>query len=221
MSGKFITLEGSEGSGKSTQAALVLEYLKSKKLPIMLLREPGGVKISENIRELLLDVGNAGMGDECETLLYMAARAQMVKEVLEPQLRSGKIILCDRFLDSTIANQGYGNGIDIKTIEQLGLFATKGLAPDLTILFDISPDKGLSRAGDKKDRIESRSLEYHKRVRNGYLDLSKQYPARIKLIKVDAGVDEVFKKVKLHIDALLGVYDKFEHRSIRSCHAAL
>ncbi len=205
MSGKFITFEGSEGSGKSTQAALVIDYLKSKKLPVVLLREPGGVKISESIRKLLLDLNSAGMGDECETLLYMAARAQMVKEILDPQLRSGKIILCDRFLDSTIAYQGYGNGIDIKTIEQLGLFATKGLVPDLTILFDIKPEKGLSRAGDKKDRIESRSLEYHNRVRNGYLDLAKQYPARIKVIKVDADKEEIFKKVKLYIDALLGL----------------
>ncbi len=204
MNGKFITFEGSEGSGKSTQAALVLEYLKSKKMPVMLLREPGGVKISENIRKLLLDV-NSSMSDECETLLYMAARAQMVKEVLEPQLKSGKIILCDRFLDSTIAYQGYGNGIDVKSIEQLGQFATKGLTPDLTVLFDIQPDKGLSRAGATKDRIESRSLDYHKRVRNGYLQLSKQYPARIKVIKVDAERQEIFKRVKLSIDALLSL----------------
>jgi len=205
MAGKFITFEGAEGSGKSTQATLVLEYLKSKKLPVALLREPGGVKISENIRKLLLDVNNIGMGDECETLLYMAARAQMVKEVLEPELKSGKIILCDRFLDSTIAYQGYGNGIDVKIIEQLGLFATKGIGPDLTILFDISPEKGLSRAGAKKDRIESRSLEYHNRVRQGYLALSKQYPARIKLVKVDADKEEIFRRVKGHLDSLLGV----------------
>jgi dTMP kinase len=205
MNGKFITFEGSEGSGKSTQTALVLEYLQSKKLPALLLREPGGVKLSENIRKLLLDVRNIGMGDECETLLYMAARAQMVKEVLGPQLRSGKIVLCDRFLDSTIAYQGYGNGIDIKTIERLGLFATKGLVPDLTILFDIQPEKGLGRAGSKKDRIESRPLDYHNRVRQGYLDLSKQYPARIKVIKVDAPKEEIFKRVKLYVDTLLGL----------------
>ena len=205
MEGKFITFEGSEGSGKSTQAAYVLEYLKSKKMPVVLLREPGGVKISENIRNLLLDIKNTGMGDECETLLYMAARAQMVKEVLEPQLKSGKIILCDRFLDSTIAYQGYGNGINIKLIEQLGVFATKGLTPDLTILFDIKPEEGLGRAGKKKDRIESRSLEYHNRVRNGYLELSKQYPARIKVIKVDANVEEISKRVKSYIDALLQI----------------
>lgn len=203
MTGKFITLEGSEGSGKSTQAALIVEYLKSKKLPVVLLREPGGVKISENIRKLLLDVNNTGMGDECETLLYMAARAQMVKEILVPQLKSGKIILCDRFLDSTIAYQGYGNGIDIKIIEQIGLFATKGLVPDLTILFDIKPEKGLARANQIKDRIESRPLEYHNRVRQGYLELSKQCPSRIKVIKVDTDKEEIFKRVKLHIDALL------------------
>jgi dTMP kinase len=203
MNGKFITFEGSEGSGKSTQAAKVSEYLKSQKIPVLVLREPGAAKISENIRKLLLDVNNTGMGDECETLLYMAARAQMVNEILQPQLKSGKVILCDRFLDSTIAYQGYGNGIDIKTIEQIGSFATKGLTPDLTILFDIQPDKGLSRAGQKRDRIESRSLEYHKRVRNGYLDLSKQYPERIKVIKVDDSVEEIFKRVKPHIDTLL------------------
>jgi len=203
MNGKFITFEGAEGSGKSTQAALTCEYLKSKKLPVMLLREPGGVKISENIRKLLLDVNNTDMGDECETLLYMAARAQIVKEVLEPQLKSGKIILCDRFLDSTIAYQGYGSGVDIKTIEQIGLFATKGLVPDLTILFDIQPEKGLARTSQIKDRIESRSLEYHKRVRNGYLDLNKQSPSRIKVIKVDGPQEEIFKRVKVYIDALL------------------
>jgi dTMP kinase len=205
MAGKFITFEGSEGSGKSTQSALVLEYLQAKKLPVMLLREPGGVKIAEAIRKLLLDVKNTGMGDECETLLYMAARAQMVKEVLEPQLTGGKIILCDRFLDSTIAYQGYGNGITVKTIEQIGMFATHGIAPDLTVLFDIDPEKGLGRAGTKKDRIEARPLDYHTRVRQGYLELSKQYPGRIKVIKVDASKEEIFKKVKAHIDALLGL----------------
>lgn len=205
MNGKLITFEGSEGSGKSTQAALVYDYLKSKKIPAVLLREPGGVKISENIRKLLLDVNNAAIGHECEVLLYMAARAQMVKEVLEPQLKSGSVILCDRFLDSTIAYQGYGNGTDIKIIDQIGLYATRGLTPDLTVLFDIQPEKGLNRAGQKKDRIESRSLEYHRRVRQGYLELSKQYPVRIKVVKVDAAKEEIFKRVKLYIDALLGL----------------
>ena len=203
MKGKFITFEGSEGSGKSTQAALVLEYLKEKKLPVMLLREPGGVKISEAIRKILLDTSNAGMGDECETLLYMAARAQLVKEVLELALSSGKIVLCDRFLDSTIAYQGYGNGVDVALIKQLGNFVTKGIVPDLTLVFDIDADKGLSRTNASKDRIELRSMDYHDRVRQGYLALAKQDPQRIKVIAVDAPKEKVFQRVKAYIDALV------------------
>jgi dTMP kinase len=201
--GKFITFEGSEGSGKSTQAAFVLEYLQKKKLPVVMVREPGGVKISENIRQMLLSVDNTAMGDECETLLYMAARAQMVKEVLQPALHAGKIILCDRFLDSTIAYQGFGNGVDVKVIEQIGLFATKGLKPDLTFLFDIEPGKGLSRTNAKKDRIELRPLDYHERVRQGYLTLAQKEPKRIKVICVDDGKEEIFKRVKVFIDKIL------------------
>ena len=203
LKGKFITFEGSEGSGKSTQAALALEYLRQRKLPVVLMREPGGVKISERIRELLLDVHNTGMGDECETLLYMAARAQMVKEMLIPALEAGKVVLCDRFLDSTVAYQGFGNGVDIKYIEVLGDFATKGIKPDLTILFDIATHKGLSRANAQKDRIEQRPLDYHNRVREGYLMLAKQNPGRIKVITVDADKAEIFKRVKAVIDGVL------------------
>lgn len=204
MKGKFITLEGTEGSGKSTQAALILEYLKEKKQPVMLMREPGGVQISEAIRRILLDVESAGMADSCETLLYMAARAQLVKEVLEPALASGKIILCDRFLDSTIAYQGYGNGVDVATIEAIGAFATNQIAPDLTLLFDVATEIGLSRTQPEKDRIELRSLEYHQRVRAGYLALAKKYPQRIKVIEVNAPKEIIFKQVKTHIDACLG-----------------
>lgn len=203
VKGKLVTFEGSEGSGKSTQVALVEEYLNRRKLPIMLLREPGGVKIAEKIRSILLDVANGQMGDECETLLYMAARAQMVKEVLNPALEAGKIVLCDRFLDSTVAYQGFGNGIDVAFIQKLGDFATKGIKPDLTLLFDIESEQGLARKSSKKDRIESRSLEYHRRVRQGYLTLAKQEPKRIKVIAVDGSKEEIFKKVKGFIDAIL------------------
>jgi dTMP kinase len=201
--GKFITFEGSEGSGKSTQAALVLDYLKQRKLPVMLLREPGGVKISETIRNILLDTANIGMGDECETLLYMAARAQLVKEVLIPALDQGQIVLCDRFLDSTVAYQGFGNGVDVKFIQQLGAFATKGVKPDLTLLFDIETSKGLSRTNATKDRIELRSLDYHNRVRQGYLAVAKEDPKRVKVISVDADKEEIFKRVKILIDAIV------------------
>lgn len=174
MAGKFITFEGCEGSGKSTQAALVLEYLQAKGLPVTLLREPGGVKISEKIREILLSPSHKAMGDECETLLYMAARAQLVKEVIRPALEKGQIILCDRFMDSTIAYQGFGNGVSVADIEGIGRFAVGGLKPELTFLFDIDTAQGLSRTNAKKDRIEQRSLEYHQRVREGYLAIAKK-----------------------------------------------
>jgi dTMP kinase len=203
MKGKFITFEGSEGSGKSTQSQMVHDYLKAKKLPVMLLREPGGVKISEAIRNLLLDVKNTGMGDEAETLLYMAARAQLVKEVLKPALAEGKIVICDRFLDSTIAYQGYGNGVDVKMIKILGEFATTGIKPDLTLLFDIETEKGLSRTNATKDRIELRSLDYHRKVRQGYLAVAKAEPKRVKVISVDAGKEEIFERVKKIIDGIV------------------
>ncbi len=203
--GKFITFEGSEGSGKSTQAALALEYLKNRNVPVMLLREPGGVKIAEAIRHLLLDVKNAGMGDECETLLYMAARAQMVKEVLQPTLEAGTIVICDRFLDSTIAYQGFGNGVDVNLIKTIGQFATRSITPDLTLLFDIDTQVGLSRTNATKDRIELRPLEYHHRVRQGYLTLAQQSPNRVKVISVDSTKENIFARVKMHLDQCLGL----------------
>lgn len=201
--GLFITFEGSEGSGKSTQSALVFEYLKAKKLPVMLLREPGGVKISEKIRQILLDVKTKDMGDECETLLYMAARAQLVKEVLKPALEKGQIVLCDRFLDSTVAYQGWGNGVNIEAIERIGDFAVSGIKPELTLLFDIDTTQGLSRTNAQKDRIELRSLEYHARVRQGYLDQAKKEPKRIKVISVDAPKEAIFERVKAFIDKVI------------------
>lgn len=168
-----------------------------------MMREPGGVKISEQIRGLLLDTANKDMCDECETLLYMAARAQMVNEVLLPALTEGKIVICDRFLDSTIAYQGFGNGVDTGIIEQLGEFAVKGVHPDLTLLFDIDPEQGLARTNPTKDRIELRNIDYHKRVREGYLALAKKYPSRIKVVAVDGDKETVFKKVKVLVDGLL------------------
>lgn len=205
MKGKFITFEGSEGSGKSTQAALICEYLKKKKIPVLLLREPGGVKISEAIRGLLLDVKNTDMTKESETLLYMASRAQLVEEILKPALKKGTVVICDRFLDSTIAYQGFGNGVDINAIKKIGAFATQGIAPGLTLLFDIETEKGLSRTNVVKDRIELRSVNYHRRVRKGYLALAKSESKRIRVIKVDQGKEEIFEIVRKHIDKFLNL----------------
>jgi dTMP kinase len=201
--GKFITLEGSEGSGKSTQSALITAYLKKAGRDVMQLREPGGVKISESIRNLLLDAKNTAMSNECETLLYMAARGQIVQEVILPALKAGKIIICDRFLDSTIAYQGYGNGVDVKFIKDLGKFVTQGIKPDLTFLFDIETAKGLSRTNAQKDRIELRPLPYHNRVRQGYLAIAKAEPKRVKVIKVDAPKEEIFDRVRVYLDKVI------------------
>ncbi|MCM8770772.1 MAG: dTMP kinase [Candidatus Omnitrophica bacterium] len=185
MSGKFITFEGSEGSGKSTQSKLLYQYLRRQGYKVIYLREPGSTKIGEKIRRILLDPRNKSILPVCETLLYMAARAQMVEEVIVPALKKGKIVICDRFLDSTLAYQGYGLGISIKAIKSIGDFATQGIRPDLTIFLDLAVKAGLRQCGKTKDRIEERSLRYHQRVREGYLKLAKAYPGRIKVIKVD------------------------------------
>lgn len=203
VKGKFITFEGSEGSGKSTQIELICRYLKRKRRRVLFLREPGATKIGEQIRRILLDVGSAGMSDECETLLYMAARAQLVHERITPALREGKIVLCDRFLDSTIAYQGYGNGVDIGWIRQFGRFATGGVTPDLTLFFDIDAKKGLGRISRPKDRIERRSVLYHNRVRAGYWTLARQEPKRIKLVKVNGSKEEIHLIVRRYVDNLL------------------
>ena len=204
MKGVFITFEGSEGSGKSTQIELVCKYLKQKKKPILFAREPGGVKISEKIRSILLDVKNKNMSSECETLLYMAARAQLVEEVITPALKKGKIVLCDRFLDSTVAYQGYGNGIDIRAIKDIGKFSTQRLTPEMTIFFDIDAKKGLSRIkGRTKDRIERRAISYHNKVRKGYREIARREPGRVKLIDANRTKEEIFSIVQKHIDRLL------------------
>ncbi|MBM3248441.1 MAG: dTMP kinase [Candidatus Omnitrophica bacterium] len=185
MKGKFITFEGSEGSGKSTHAKLLKAYLRKKGFAVELIREPGGTKISEKIRQVILDPKYNSMTDICETLLYMAARVQIVKEVIKPALKKGKIVICDRFLDSTIVYQGYGGGINLDLIKKLGKLATLGIKPDLTFLLDIETREGLRRAGKIKDRIELKSLDYHRRVRKGYLTLSKKEPSRIKIVSVE------------------------------------
>lgn len=207
MKGTLITFEGSEGSGKSTQIELVRAYLKRKKKPVLFVREPGGVKISEKIRRILLDVKNTKMASECETLLYMAARAQLVEEVIAPALKAGKVVLCDRFLDSTIAYQGYGNGIDVKAIKNIGKFATQAIKPEITFFFDIDAKKGLSRIkGRAKDRIELRALHYHNRVRKGYTEIACNEPGRVKLINANRTKEEIFAIVVKHIDRLLKIH---------------
>lgn len=183
MKSKFITFEGSEGCGKSTQSEMLFSYLKAKGAKVIYLREPGGVKLSETIRAILLDP-KSKISAPAETLLYMAARAQVVEEIIKPALEAKKIVVCDRFLDSTIAYQGFGLGIDIKLIKLLGGFATQGIKPDLTIFLDLPVKSGLKHRHNCRDRIEQRSMSYHEKVRQGYLTLAQQEPKRIKMVKV-------------------------------------
>lgn len=196
MRGKFITFEGAEGCGKSTQSKMLCRYLKSKGFNVVFLREPGGTRISEKIRRILLDHKNDSMFHGAEMLLYMAARAQLVSQVIKPALKEGKIVICDRFLDSTIAYQGYGLGMDIPTIKRVGRFATQGLAPDLTIFLDLAVKKGLNVRSRAKDRIESRPLNYHRRVRAGYFKLAKQEPSRIKVIRLRRDMMDTQKAIR-------------------------
>jgi dTMP kinase len=201
--GKFITFEGSEGCGKSTQSRLLLDHLKSRGLPVQLIREPGGVVISEKIRALLLDKANTAMNQECETLLYMAARAQLVQEVIIPELERGTILLCDRFLDSTVAYQGYGCGVSVDAIRAIGEFAVKGVHPALTIFLDIDVEEGLRRRGAERDRIELRPLEYHRRVREGYLRIARQDEGRVLVLDGTRSREEIFTQVCARVERIL------------------
>jgi dTMP kinase len=203
MKGKFITFEGSECCGKSTQSKLLYEYLQQKGRRAVFLREPGGTKVSEDIRQILLDNKNKSLSSETELLLYMASRAQTVNEVIKPALEAGSIVVCDRFLDSTLVYQGYGLGMDIKFIKKLGDFVTGGVKPDLTILLDLPLEKALNGIHREKDRIENRSFEYHQKVKNGYLKLARQEPERIKIVKLADDKLETQVLIRRLVDGLL------------------
>lgn len=196
MRGKFITFEGSEGCGKSTQSRLIFNYLKGIGYRVIYLREPGGTSISEQIRKILLSPKNKAMTANCELLLYMASRNQLVEEVIKPALKKGTIVISDRFLDSTFAYQGYGLGMNLELINYIGNFSTLKIKPHLTIFLDLSLSKALRAIGRVKDRIEKRSLSYHNRVRKGYLRMAKQEPGRIKVIKVEEDKFRTQEKIR-------------------------
>lgn len=203
MKGKFITFEGSEGCGKSTQSRMLYNYLRNRGYKVIYIREPGGTKVSEKIRKILLDAKNSAISPICEMLLYMAARAQVVNEIISPAIAAGKIVICDRFLDSTLAYQGYGLGMDILFIRRAGDFATGKIKPDLTIFLDLPVREGLVYRKHRKDRIERRSLNYHSRVRNGYLKLAAAEPERIKVVKVAKEKKETQGKIRNLIEKIL------------------
>ena len=180
--GIFITFEGPEGSGKTTHSRLLCAFLRRKGFKVLHTREPGGTAISEKIRNVLLDPKNRDMDVVCEMFLYMAARAQIVKKKILPALKEGRIVICDRFVDATLAYQGYAGGIDIKIIKNIGSLVTKGISPEVTFLLDIGAKEGLLRSKKFKDRMERKSLLYHKKVRKGYLTIARKEPRRVKIV---------------------------------------
>ncbi len=211
MKGTFITFEGIEGSGKSTQIVLLEHYLKSIGLRVVLTREPGGTPIGDQIRKILLDPANTALDPSAELLLYAASRAQHLHQVIGPALDEGKVVLCDRFSDATLAYQGYGRGLNIEMIRALDRIVTAGMLPNRTILFDIDPASGIARAhGRNKSngleaeaRFENEAIAFHKRVRQGYLILSRQETDRIKVVDGSRPVEDVQRTVRSIVDEML------------------
>lgn len=202
MSGLFVTFEGGEGAGKSTQIALLAEALRADGYVVLCTREPGGDPVAEAIREVLLRPGTP-VCHRTETLLFVAARAQVVDRVIRPALRSGAVVLCDRFADSTVVYQGHARGLPLEDVRRLNVFATEGLAPDLTVLLDLDPAVGLARQASR-NRMEAEDLQFHRRVREGFLAEASLDPARYRVLDASRSVAAVHADVVAAVRACMG-----------------
>ncbi len=211
--GLFITIEGTDGAGKSTQIDFIKRYLKEKEIDAIFTREPGGTEISEKIRKIILDKSNKEMTPMTETLLYAASRAQLMEEVIKPSLKEGKTIVCDRFIDSSIAYQGYARKLG-KQVQDINEYAIGEYMPDLTILLKVDVKRGIERieenAGNKeeKDRLENENIEFHKEVFKGYMQLEQDFKDRIKGVDAEKPIEEVSSDIKKYLDILLK--DRYE-----------
>lgn len=208
--GIFITFDGPEGSGKSTQSRLLADELSSAGYDVLRTSEPGGTELGKRIRSILLDKRDVHLGALAELLLFEADRAQHVEEVITPAKDGKKIIICDRFNTATFAYQGYGLGMDMDLIKKVDEVSTQGTRPDLTIILDLEVETGLRRATSESgaDRMEERSTEFHKKVREGYLDMAKKDPGRIKVIAVQDAIEETFEIVKKEVYGLIEGYKR-------------
>lgn len=218
--GHFITVEGIDGVGKSTQAALIEAVLDSAGYDVLRLREPGGVKISEQIRAILLDPANAEMGDACELLLYEAARAQLVHQVIRPALAAGKTVVCDRFYDSTTAYQAFADGLDRNMVSQANELAVDGCRPDLTLVFDLPVEDALRRRSGREaeDRLELKGLEFQERVAAGFRAVAADEPDRVKPIDAGGSIAEVFSGVAAELrSAGLSVSEDDVAAALQAC----
>lgn len=197
MKGKFITFEGCEGVGKSRQIKLLQEYLEKNGVRYYLTREPGGTSVSEKIREIILDGKNTDMTDECEALLYAAARVQLLKEVVAPKLDSGELVICDRFVDSSMAYQGYARGLGAEFVEKINSYAIENFTPDYTLFLDLPPEKAFLRKGgaDKNDRLEITGMDFHNKVYKGYKELVEKNKDRFIVIDASGEKAETHAKI--------------------------
>jgi dTMP kinase len=209
---RFITFEGGDGSGKTTQLKALESHLRARGRSCLSTREPGGTSLGELIRQVLLEVGKQPITSPTELFLYLADRAQHIHEVVIPALEQGKIVLCDRHTDSTLAYQGYGRGIDLGLLRSLNHIASQGIKPDLTLLFDCPVEIGLSRtaqrqsqtaSGRNEDRFEREKIEFHERVRAGFLELARAQPDRFRIIDAARSAEEVGQEIKNIIDGEL------------------
>jgi dTMP kinase len=201
----FITLEGPDGSGKTTQARLLVRHLERRGLTVLCLREPGGTPVGEQIREVVLSKNNPSIRHETEALLFSAARAQIVAELIRPALERGEIVLCDRYADSTFAYQGYGLGLDLDALRTITRFATRGLVPDITFYIDVPVEAGIARKRrGETNRLDVKEIEYHERVRTGYLEMAHAEPERWIIVDGTLPVDEVQSQVRERLDQELG-----------------
>lgn len=192
--GLFITFEGCDGCGKTTQLELLAKYLQGKGYDVIVTREPGAKGLGETLREILLNY-DGEVSSNCESFLFLADRAQHIDTIVKPAIDAGKIVLCDRHIDSTAAYQGYGRGLDLEQINYLNNIATSGLKPDLTLLFDVDIETSMARVGNNKDRMENAGIEFQEKVRHGYLELAKKEPKRIKVFDSGKTIEQLHQEV--------------------------
>ena len=200
--GLFITFEGADGCGKTTQLELLAKYLEEKSFDILITREPGAKGLGEKLRDILLNYDGV-VSDRCESFLFLADRAQHIDTIVTPAVNEGKIVLCDRHIDSSVAYQGYGRMQDVNRIDMLNMIATNNRHPDLTIVFDIDVETSMARVGAQKDRMESAGVEFFNRVRDGYLEIAKQEPNRVKVLDATKSIEDIHKEVIKLINSLL------------------
>lgn len=205
---RLISFEGGDGSGKTTQLKLLETYLTSHGKACLCTREPGGTALGKKIRQVLLEAGEDEISSPAELFLYLADRAQHVHKVIRPALESGRLVLCDRFADSTVAYQGYGRGVDLEVLRGLNRVASQGITPDLTFLLDCPVEVGLARTAQRpgkqqEDRFEREKMEFHERVRQGFLELARAEPRRIYLLDATRPIREVHEEIKRIVEAKL------------------